>query len=839
MPIYKGNEEFDVPGFVVYLGETRITPEPVVIPDPVMVDQYKFIPDKTTNIIDLGSRTMYSETEDIIIEFEAFGANTSYDRKLYAENGPDSPSYYSIGGGASSGTNLNKFKIYARTKNGVTLIAVESTTPVFDGLYHDCVFRDIGGVCTLEVDGVVESLGSYTRVAASEMNLQWSHIFGGKRNGTYENRTDAAIARLKLNDLEFRFNEGTGSAIKDTAGNDYTILGTVLESQWVKYATEEEGPVQYTISVASNGNGTLTVNGKSSVTVYEGTELVFVGVADSGYELDSITPAIPTTATADGTYTATFTAIAYTDYDGVDDYTDTTEVLDITERMTITASIDKSLAADTYETIFGEWYGGTDTAFLRYHNSGDYFDVAWGNATAYVTPTWDIEELHEYAVDKTGVYVDGNLVATMNTTLMSTSHSVYLGAMNESGGATHFGAVNIADYEVTTLSTPTGTIFYPETYGAAKDGVTDDASAIQAAIDAASANGEGTVVLSAGTYLTKSTLYQKSNVKVEGLGDSSIIKPEVNTTAFWVETNCNNSVLKDFKIASNYANDIYSFYGVVGWDGGTKLNMTYDGLTIDCPNMQRNAFYMKANAAGHNTNLTIKNCKILTAGRMGIEIFSSNVGEYVHHNVQILNNEIANTQQSHPNESIAMSIVGWQENTLVKGNKFGAGIPYTAFEYGGWADNLIFEDNEFAASTNRFIYNTSSAPGPNSAIFRRNFTSNGARAGITMLDTEGATFSNNNFDLDFLVMDEGANDIEFDSNTITFNNKDGNAWELNGCDRADIHDNTITVLDPNTDHVFRLLGDADDNDIYGNTITEYNASIYTNSSSGTGNTYTA
>ena len=61
--------------------------------------------------------------------------------------------------------------------------------------------------------------------------------------------------------------------------------------------------------------------------------------------------------------------------------------------------------------------------------------------------------------------------------------------------------------------------FFPETYGAVGNGVTDDTAAIQAAINACSSNGGGWVVLGAKTYLISSALtITTNNVNMRGQG---------------------------------------------------------------------------------------------------------------------------------------------------------------------------------------------------------------------------------------------------------------------------------------------------------------------------------
>jgi len=76
-------------------------------------------------------------------------------------------------------------------------------------------------------------------------------------------------------------------------------------------------------------------------------------------------------------------------------------------------------------------------------------------------------------------------------------------------------------------------IYNVKGYGAVGDGVTDDAAAIQAAIDAASAAGGGIVFLPQGTYKITSSLTMKSGVSIIGVGgvNESVILNSSNGTA--------------------------------------------------------------------------------------------------------------------------------------------------------------------------------------------------------------------------------------------------------------------------------------------------------------------
>lgn len=74
-------------------------------------------------------------------------------------------------------------------------------------------------------------------------------------------------------------------------------------------------------------------------------------------------------------------------------------------------------------------------------------------------------------------------------------------------------------------------------YGATGDGVTDDTAAIQAALDAASANGGGTVFFPAGEYVINDALHSYSYVSMKGVSaEGSIIRQDtINKDGILIE----------------------------------------------------------------------------------------------------------------------------------------------------------------------------------------------------------------------------------------------------------------------------------------------------------------
>ena len=107
-------------------------------------------------------------------------------------------------------------------------------------------------------------------------------------------------------------------------------------------------------------------------------------------------------------------------------------------------------------------------------------------------------------------------------------------------------------------------LFNVKDYGAKGDGETDDAKAIQEAIDAANTAGGGVVLVPAGIYIVGTTLVIENNITVAGQGEASVIKlkdganVDVLTTARYgkgdVTAGARDFLLRDFAIDGNKAN---------------------------------------------------------------------------------------------------------------------------------------------------------------------------------------------------------------------------------------------------------------------------------------------
>jgi parallel beta-helix repeat protein len=103
-----------------------------------------------------------------------------------------------------------------------------------------------------------------------------------------------------------------------------------------------------------------------------------------------------------------------------------------------------------------------------------------------------------------------------------------------SGKGLKIGTSGIADGAITSAKLAIGlapSVINVKAYGAVGNGVVDDTTAIQNAINAANAVGGGCVYFPSGTYLISNSLIGYSNITFQGDGDSSVIKSAMSLSS--------------------------------------------------------------------------------------------------------------------------------------------------------------------------------------------------------------------------------------------------------------------------------------------------------------------
>jgi parallel beta-helix repeat protein len=220
-------------------------------------------------------------------------------------------------------------------------------------------------------------------------------------------------------------------------------------------------------------------------------------------------------------------------------------------------------------------------------------------------------------VQKTGVYV----VSCDNITLgPNTDAGNALEMYNISADSTNIRDIN---GQITRTShMPALGMYFPEAEGAAGNGTTDDATAIQAALDAAGAAGNGARVIFAPgkTYALGSQITVPANVRIEGRATLRMLA-SATSRAILVQ-NVSNVQIADLTIDLNKT---------ATTNGGSTTNQ--QGIYVSVTNMDISSISIRdvkvingwqrgiaaAASSGHAmTDLTIENCTVSEVGGVGI-----------------------------------------------------------------------------------------------------------------------------------------------------------------------------------------------------------------------------
>lgn len=176
----------------------------------------------------------------------------------------------------------------------------------------------------------------------------------------------------------------------------------------------------------------------------------------------------------------------------------------------------------------------------------------------------------------------------------------------------------------------TGPVFNVMNYGAAGDGVTNDRTAIQNAIDAASTAGGGVVFFPPGIYLkagSSSAFQPKSNVVMRGVTGQSTIKldPTSGTNPLLRNTSTpfSNFHIQDLIFDGGRTNANYAL--------GSVNNDVYYGTNVSMQNVTVQNMLFFGMGFGFSDQVLIENCRFLNINRDGLYCWDTS-------NLRIANN---------------------------------------------------------------------------------------------------------------------------------------------------------------------------------------------------------
>jgi len=207
-------------------------------------------------------------------------------------------------------------------------------------------------------------------------------------------------------------------------------------------------------------------------------------------------------------------------------------------------------------------------------------------------------------------------------------------------------------------------------FGAVGDGTTDDAPAIQRAIDALSLVGTGTIEFPSGNYLIGTQINYKQNVSLQSIGGATLIRKSGMTGAIIKSVNIDNVNISgiNFDGIDKTATNLYIVGGfnhrllnIVSYNAtnGIYVEDASEYIVKDCTVHDCKYYGITASAATlncHNVildNNKVYNCRnseVSGADTDGVGIYVKGIGEnetkFYINNVRVVNNDVRNNGRS-------------------------------------------------------------------------------------------------------------------------------------------------------------------------------------------------